>query len=318
MPIGDTTEASKKYDAMTAADWILKEQKYHPAVKAYLDLYARSAFSAPSTESVSAFAFLNFYASEFSDRYTFPGGNAVAAEMMRDAIDAAGANRIVSGATVVSVATQGDKVIVTYVDRNGRPSAVECKTCVMAAPKYVAKHLVKGIPADQLAAMSELRYGTYLVANVLCNSPIAQTSYDTWIDTVPFTDYIVADWVTRAPGSAPKTGKQVLTVYYPLGYANVLVLEDKVYDDFRSKVVDALDVLYPGAAAKIEDVRLNRWGHALCHASPGWYTNRSEIAKKAVGRVLFAHSDGQGLPAFESALVEGLTAAEQAKELMAG
>jgi oxygen-dependent protoporphyrinogen oxidase len=317
MPIGDTTEASKAYDRMTAAEWILKDRKYHPAVKAYLDLYARSAFGAPSTEHVSAFAFVNFYASEFVDRYTFPGGNAQAAEILRDAIDAAGEKRILSGATAVSVTQSADKVVVTYVDRNGRPAAVECKTCIMAAPKYVARHVVKGIPADQLAAMSELRFGTYLVANVLCSSPISQSSYDTWTDVAPFADFIVADWVTRAPGSPPRTGKQVLTVYTPLGYANALVLADAVYDEYRNRIVDSFDLLFPGAAAKIEDVRLYRWGHALCHASPGWYTRRSEVARQPVGRVLFAHSDNQGLPAFESALVEGLAAAEAAASLMA-
>ena len=65
-------------------------------------------------------------------------------------------------------------------------------------------------------------------------------------------------------------------------------------------------------------MRLARWGHALCHGKPGWYTEKSEIVKRAVGRVLFAHSDNQGLPAFESALVEGLEAAKRARELLRG
>lgn len=315
MPIGDTTDASKILDTMSFADWMLKEKRYHPAVKEFIDLYCRSAFGAPSSAEVSAFAGLNFWLSEFADRYTFPGGNAQCAEILRDKIDAAGANRILSGATAVSIENIATGVKVTYVDRNGRPAAVEAKVAIAAFPKYIAKHVVKGIPADQLAAMSELRNGSYLVANVLCTAPITQSAYDTWTDCAPFTDVLVADWVTRAPGEK-RTGKQVLTVYYPLGYNNAAVLNDDTYDAFRNSVVEHLELLFPGATEKIEDVRLYRWGHALCHAAPGWYTKRSEISKRAVGRILFGHSDNQGLPAFESALQEALLSSATARELI--
>ena len=137
------------------------------------------------------------------------------------------------------------------------------------------------------------------------------------MDTAPFTDFIVADWVTRGPKLESKSVKQVLTVYYPLGYNHALLLADDAYDQFRGKVVQNLESLYPGAESKIEDVRLYRWGHALCHAAPGWYTKRSPLASRPLGNVLFAHSDNQGLPAFEAALAEGLTAAEQARALLA-
>jgi hypothetical protein len=316
MPLGETSEASKKFDTVTFADWMRKEKKYHPAVKDFVDLYCRSAFGAPSSEYVSAFAGLNFYVSEFSDRYSFPGGNALAAELIRDKVDAAGPNRILSGATAINVEQSASGVIVTYVDRNGRPAAIEAKVAVMASPKYITRHIVKGLPKDQMDAMGELKYGSYLVANVLCTSPISQGSYDTWTDCAPFADFIVADWVTRGPGNVSKSPQQVLTVYYPIGYAHGELLMPEAYDQFRDRVVEHMDILYPGAAAKIEDVRLYRWGHALCHAMPGWYTKKSEIASRPLGKVLFAHSDNQGLPAFEAALVEGMTAAESALKML--
>jgi monoamine oxidase len=254
--------------------------------------------------------------SEFSDRYSFPGGNALAAELIRDAVDAAGANRILSGTTAISVEAKGSGVVVTYVDRNGRPAAIEAKAAIMASPKYITKHIVKGLPKDQSDAMGELKYGSYIVANVLCTKPIVQTSYDTWTDCAPFVDFIVADWVTRAPGQAAKLGQQVLTVYYPVGYEHGQLLMPEAYDLFRDRVVEHMEILYPGAAAKIEDVRLYRWGHALCHAGPGWYTKKAPIASRRLGPVLFAHSDNQGLPAFEAALVEGMTAADEAAKIL--
>lgn len=317
MPLAETSEASKQYDSISFADWMLHEQKYHPAVKAYVDLYCRSAFGAPGSENLSAFAGLNFYVSEFGARYTFPGGNALAAEMLRDAIHAAGSDRILAGTTAVQVEDRGGKVIVTAIDPHGEPIAIEAGAVLMACPKYVAKHLVKGLPRDQVAAMDDLAYGSYVVANVLCTSPVTDGSYDTWTDVAPFTDVLLADWITREAGHPAPTGHQVLTVYFPTGYEIDSLLDDDAYDRYRDTVVRHLDYLYPGAEAKIEDVQLYRWGHALCHARPGWYTRTSPLAARPFGRVLFAHSDNQGLPAFEAALVEGLTAAAQAKALLA-
>jgi monoamine oxidase len=316
MPLSATSEASKALDKLTFADW-MKQQGFHPAIQAYINLYCRSAFSAPDASALSAFAGLNFYLSEFADRYTFPGGNAQAAEILRDRIDEAGAGRILSGCTAIQVEQSATSAKVTYMDRNGRPAAIDGRCVIMAAPKYITRRIVKGIPPEQFAAMGELKYGSYLVANVLCSSPVTQGAYDTWVDTAPFTDVIVADWVTRTPGEK-RTGKQVLTIYHPIGYNHSLILADASYDLYRDAVVEHLGLLWPGAESKVEDVRLNRWGHALCHAGPGWYTTKSELAKRPVGRVLFGHSDNQGLPAFESALQEGMDAAEAARAMIAG
>jgi phytoene dehydrogenase-like protein len=319
MPIEDATPLARKLDRMTFADWVLKEQGYHPAVKIFVDLYCRSAFGAPSSEHLSAFAGLNFWASEFMPRYTFPGGNALAAEMLHAAVEKAGRGRIVSPATAVFVEPREGGVSVTYLDREGRSHLVEAKTAIMACPKFVARHIVKGIPKDQLGVIGELSYGSYVVANALCSAPVVEASYDTWTDAAPFTDFIVADWVTRTGvARRAKTSHQVISVYWPLAYDHDAALKEGSYAAFRDGAVAGLDRLLPGAKGKIVDVRLARWGHALCHAKPGWYTEKSETVKRAVGRVLFAHSDNQGLPAFESALVEGLEAAKRARELLRG
>lgn len=317
MPIGEATAEARKLDRITWADWLLKEQGYHPAVKVFVDLYSRSAFGAPSSEHLSAFAGLNFWASEFMPRYTFPGGNALAAEMLHAAVEKAGRGRIVSPATAVFVEPREGGVSVTYLDREGRAHLVEAKTAIMACPKFVAAHLVKGLPREQAAAIGELSYGSYVVANALCSEPVVEASYDTWTDGAPFTDFIVADWVTRSgPARRAKTRHQVITVYWPLAYDHEAALKDGSFASFREGAIAGLAKLLPGARGKILDVRLARWGHALCHAGPGWYTGRSEIVRRPVGRVLFAHSDNQGLPAFESALIEGLEAAKSARELL--
>lgn len=203
----------------------------------------------------------------------------------------------------------------TQTERRFR--AVEARVVVMATPKYVTQHLVQGLPKAQSDAMGLLGWGSYVVANVLCSSAVTDGSYDTWIDTTPFTDVIVADWVDRGADGKPKTAKQVLTVYWPVAYQHASIEQDAQLPLFREALVDHLEGLWPGAASKVVDVRCHRWGHALHHGAPGWYTNLSEVARAPFGQVLFAHSDNQGLPAFEAALVEGMTAATAARDLLA-
>jgi hypothetical protein len=318
MPIGEATAEARKLDRLTWADWLLKERGFHPEVKSFVDLYCRSALGAPSAEHLSAFAGLNFWASEFMPRYTFPGGNALAAEMLAEAVEKAGRGRIVKPATAVQVEPRAGEVAVTYLDRERTAHLVEAKVVIMACPKFVARNIVQGLPKDQEAAMRELTYGSYVVANALCAEPVVEASYDTWTNAAPFTDFIVADWVSRS-GAARRapTRHQVLSVYWPTAYDHDTPLRDGSYASYKEGTIRGLAQLLPGAEKKIVDVRLARWGHALCHGRPGWYTEKSEIVKRAVGRVHFAHSDSQGLPAFESALVEGLEAAKRAREALA-
>ena len=247
MPIADATAEARKLDRMTWADWLLKDRGFHPAVKIFVDLYCRSALGAPSSEHLSAFAGLNFWASEFMPRYTFPGGNALAAEMLHAAVEKAGRGRIVNPATAVFVEPRGSDVAVTYLDREGKAHLVEAKTVIMACPKFVARHLVKGIPKDQDAAMRELTYGSYVVANVLCSEPIVEASYDTWTDEAPFTDFIVADWVTRS-GVARRapTRHQVISVYWPTAYDHESPLKDGSYAAYRDGAIEGLAKLLPG------------------------------------------------------------------------
>jgi monoamine oxidase len=317
MPIDKASSEARKLDNLTFADWMLNDRHYHPAVKAFVDLYCRSSFGAQSSADLSAFAGLNFYAAEFASKYTMPGGTAMLGELLRSAIERAGLGRILTGTTAVRVEPNGNGVTVTLVDGTGNAQAVDAQVVILAVPKFVAKRIVVGLGAEQRAAMGGLRYGHYVVGNVLCSAPIVADSYDTWTDTTPFTDFIVADWVSKGAGRRQPSEAQVLTIYFPIGYDGSSLLVDSAYDDYRERVVGALNSLFPGCSKKIADVRLYRWGHAMCHAAPGWYTKQSPIASKPAGRVLFAHSDNLGLPAVESALGEGLAVGEEAKGLLA-
>ncbi len=74
--------------------------------------------------------------------------------------------------------------------------------------------------------------------------------------------------------------------------------------------VEALRRLLPEAlgSATLRELRLTRWGHQHVIPSPGIVTRMRDLPKH-FGNVLLAHSDGQGAPAVESAITEGLRVA---------
>jgi hypothetical protein len=65
----------------------------------------------------------------------------------------------------------------------------------------------------------------------------------------------------------------------------------------------------------LKEVRLTRYGHQLLTSEVG-LMKKLQALPKQVGSYLFSHSDGQGLAAIESAVLEGLNAAQSAKHLL--
>jgi len=57
----------------------------------------------------------------------------------------------------------------------------------------------------------------------------------------------------------------VLSVYWPTAYDHESPLKDGSFASYKQGTIAGLAKLLPGAERKIVDVRLARWGHALCH-----------------------------------------------------
>ena len=84
---------------------------------------------------------------------------------------------------------------------------------------------------------------------------------------------------------------------------------------FGQKVVDQLEIWFPGAKAKIEEVRIYRRGHPMYVSAPGVMTRIAPQLRKPLGDIFFGHSDSEGgVTDYSSAL----QAAERtSKEVMA-
>ena len=312
IPIEEATAAALALDRLSFLDY-LKQQHVEPSLFGLIDAYCYSSLGAGASE-VSAYAGVNFY-SEITGRiFAFPGGNAVLARTMVDRVSRAGAGRLVTGAAVFAVEpSEGGLARVGWFDaaRPGEPRCIAARWVVVAAPFFFAGRILRGIDPKVAATMTGLSQGSYLVANCCFDGQVAASTYDSWTpDNPAFTDVVDA---TAALSAASKPADHgVLTVYAPYkdptrGRDLLLVGDRKALAD---PIVTGLKHLLPDAFAKarLAEVRLTRWGHQHLISRPGLIAQMRAMPKR-FGNVLLAHSDGQGMPAVESAIAEAMRAA---------
>ena len=313
IPIGEASDAAMALDRLTLLDFLAREH-VDPRLLGFVDVFCLSALGAPAA-GISAYAGVNFL-SEISARiHAFPGGNAAIARALAARVEGAGPGRIVTGAAVFAVEpVEGGLSRVGWFDARsqGEPHCVEARWVVVAAPYFFAARILRGLAPETAAQMSALRQGSFLVANCCFEGPALPGAYDNWApEAGSFSDVI--DAAAILPAHARPNDHGVLTVYAPFrdprgGRAQLLsgdaaALAAPIVDDLRRYMPDVF------SGARLAEVRLTRWGHHHMIASPGTIENMRALPKR-YGNVLLAHSDGQGMPAVESAIVEARRAVE--------
>ena len=312
IPIRDATAAALALDRISFLDY-LKQQQVDTGLFGLIDAYCYSSLGAGASE-VSAYAGVNFYSEIAGSIYAFPGGNAVLARTIADRISRAGTGRLVTGAAVFAVQPAEDGLArVGWFDaaRPGEPRCIAARWVVVAAPFFFAGRILRGIDPKVATAMTGLSQGSYLVANCCFEGRVAASAYDSWTPgNSAFTD--VVDATATLPASSRPASQCVLTVYAPFHDPaqgrNLLLAGDR--KALADPIVAGLKHLLPDAFAKAQlaEVRLTRWGHQHLIPRPGMIAQMRAMPKR-FGNVLLAHSDGQGMPAVESALAEALHAA---------
>lgn len=301
----------------------------HPHIRAALEYYCWSSLGG-SMDELSAAAALNFYTAEFAPLNVLPGGNARVAERLLAGLrSTTPADRLRTNQLVTRVEVVADHVVVHARGADGAPYALPARAVVMAIPKFVAAHLLPGLPPDQLAAMRRLQYRAYLTANVLCIRPTPAEYCDLYLlgDGAPMdlstpeavtaaarskgcTDVILAHW---ASGERPD--RSVLTLYRALPYegGRAGVLDPGSFASFRDAfLADITPILglLGLSSADVAEVRVSRFGHALPLAAKGLVADGTlAIARRTFGdRVFFVEQDNWALPSLETCLVSALQA----------
>ncbi|MGD9539524.1 NAD(P)-binding protein [Methylocystis sp.] len=317
IPIARASESALALDRLSLFDF-LRGEHIGGELFGLLDAYCLSALGAPAAE-ISAYAGVNFLSEINTSIYAFPRGNAASARAMAARISRAGEGRIVTGAAVYAIEPADEGYArVGWFDalHPAAPRCLEARWAVVAAPYFFAGRILRGVDPAVTAKMTSLRQGSYLVANCCFEGPPPDLRYDNWaLGAQSFSDAVNATAVVPA-AERPKD-HSVLTVYAPFrdpraGRARLLAGDRAA---LAAPIVEELRRFLPEAfgGARLVEARLTRWGHHHLIAAPGIVATMRALPKR-FGNVLLAHSDGQGMPAVESAIVEALSAVETIKK----
>jgi Flavin containing amine oxidoreductase len=293
--------------------------------------YCYSSFAA-GWEEISAAGGWNFLAAEEFGRWVGPGGNAYMANAFWRAISAnepaqranCSGHYLRGQCRVIDVrVVSKDRVQVTYIDSTKTRRSLLAKRVVMACSKTLAKHLLRSmrnIDEPKFAAMEQVEYRAYVMANVLLERPIELDFYDIFLlgdGNVPMSpDFAesqsrIIDMLNGEYARRHNTERSVLTLYWPLAYASARfrLISDDVWRDLTSIAAPDIHAMLKMLNLKPKDVRqvrMTRWGHAVPWHSPsnialGVVDN---IRRPLEGMIHFVNQDNWVLPAVENCLLD--------------
>jgi len=294
---------------------------YAPEVGKWWDAYGPSNWGAVTEDTT---AFIGVFDAQYlikgedHTRCILPGGLGCISYKLVEVLKPKNADRMISGATVVSVAQDGDAVRVTYL-LGDKLTTVSAKLVLMCTPKFITARLVVGLPTDQQQAMRRMRYAPFPMINMIFDKPVYRRGYDNWCPGNSFTDFIVADWTVRNnPGYHPKYN--ILTFYTPLRESErAMLLQEDDCKVLAAKVLKDFQKALPEFNVDPIEIRLYRRGHPMMMAVPGQFTKNRMIASKPMERIFFGNSDSGGPESLSTEAVRiSRAAAEWANLVLAG
>jgi protoporphyrinogen oxidase len=294
-------------DAISAAEYL---KPFGAEVKAYLDSYCQSALGC-YTDDVSAMAFVNFYTSEITHRYAWPGGTGGASAILGEKLK----EYAKTGCTVTRVESDGDGVLVDYV-QHGRLYRIRGRTAILAVPLRVVAHIFPSLPEERRKLIAGMKYADYIVHQVFASKDYYTRTYDTWFTDKSFTDLIVARWIeTKGFKEKPKAGPGILSIYQPLAPGReTRPLNENTVKSLAVKAVSELTEIVPELKQEpVLKVESYRWPASIHIVPPGFFTQVAPKLIPPVGRVAFA-ANNLGTPSFEEAIYRGHEAAMFVRE----
>jgi oxygen-dependent protoporphyrinogen oxidase len=185
-----------------------------------------------------------------------------------DALAAGIEGRIVTGAEVTEVVPANGHVALRY-RRGEAEHELRARAAVVATPAFVAREIVRGLPADTAAALAALRYGPYVVGAFLTGEERPMPWDSLYALATPLRSFGMlfnTANVLRSPGATRRPGGSLM-VYAAAGGARALAgLDD---EDVRARFLADLGSLYPEARAVVSEVVIQRWERGLPYAAVG-------------------------------------------------
>jgi len=294
---------------------------YAPEVAKWWDAYGPSNWGA-FTEDTSAFIGLfdaqYLIKGEDNTRAILPGGLGCISHKLVEVLKPKYAERMLGGATVVSVVQDSDGVRVTY-SQDDKLTTVAARLAIICTPKFITSRLVHPLADDQKQAMCRMRYAPYPMINMIFDKPVYRRGFDNWCPGNSFTDFIVADWTIRnTPGYTPKYN--ILTFYTPLRESErSTLMQEEDCKRLAGKVLQDFQKALPEFNIDPVEIRIYRRGHPMMMAVPGQFTQNRFVASRPMERIFFANSDSGGPESLSTEAVRiSQAAAEWANLTLAG
>jgi hypothetical protein len=303
-------------DGRTFSSWLDERQLNDPRLRWYLDYACLDDYGAGS-DTVSAWAGLHYFASrhgfhaqgddagEREAVFTWPEGNGWLTERL-----AALADGMHTGRTVLQVREARHEVEALVIDeRRGQVESWTARSVLLCVPLFVAARLLPAPPPALAEALAWQRRAPWLVANLRLSEPLL----DRGIGAPPAWDNVAYGGTTLGYVDAghqrldPRPGPTVITAYRAVPIAQRAELLGGSAALWARRVVDDLLPLHPDLPAKLEQVALMRYGHAMSVPVPGLRGSAAlaALARPQAGRVQFAHADVAGYSIFEEAFTAG-------------
>jgi protoporphyrinogen oxidase len=289
---------------------------YDAPFRLFVDRILMSSACADS-ERTSALAGTILANDFFNDSFVLPGGNPAMARALAAHIGTPGKKneRLNKGCFVWGVEIKDDGASVVYSDKTGRMHRLDCRHVILATPPLVTGRILSNVKNSAKASLFWFRYGSYLVANIICKKRIFKGTYDNFVaPPFGFTDFTVAETPYLKNNTYKDAMGSVLTVYHPWqpGTMGRAVLTEGNRPKLAGEIVTALGELIPDLDANIEKVILTRWGHAINICQLHFYERISKINAGFGDSYTLAHSSLQGIQCIESAMAAGRLAASRA------
>lgn len=315
-------DLEKRKEEFWNTPWSSYMRGYPIEIRQWWDTYGPSNWGAQSPDTAATIGIYELQRIAGKDRkderFTFPGGLGAISHKLAETLASTHKDRMVSGATIVSVENTKTEAHVTYV-QNGELKTAAAKAVIMATPKFITRRLVQGLPEKQSEAMKKIRYIPYVVVNLIYDKPVFNSGYDTWCPGNRFTDVIVADWVIKKQAGYQQK-YNILTCYTPMheDERSQLLTEDGAREIAKQVLVD-FQKLMPKLNVDPIEVHIYRRGHPLYMSTPGLYGKVQPVVREPFDRIFFANTDSEGpVSATGQAIAAATRAVKEIQSKLAG
>lgn len=233
---------------------------------------------------------------------------------LTESVAAALGERVQRDSPVDEVVHKKDSVVVRYREQ-GEPREVEARCVVLATPATVAHRVAVDLEPEVRAALAQIVYGPYVSAAFLTNETNRQVWDDAYAIATPKRSFNVAlnlSNIVRGNESERQPGSSLMT-FSPGSLARQLMEHDD--DTIRRHYLDDLDQVLPGVADHVVEAEVQRFPTGAPYCFPGRGKLQPALTRNR-GRVFLA-GDYLGTLYTESAISSGLSAAQEARSILA-